>query len=112
MVSDRFDRFLPLAGVLAGLLFFVGLALLWNDPASETGPAETFAYWQDNHGQHQIVGLLVAPLIAFLLLFFGVAPVATTRAGQRRRRPRLGRVRRGASRRCDVRLVAHARSAR
>ena len=73
MVSDRFDRFLPLAGVLAGLLFFVGLALLWNDPASETGPAETFAYWQDNHGQHQIVAILVAPLIAFFLLFFGVA---------------------------------------
>ena len=77
MVSDRFDRFLALAGVLAGLLFFVGLALLWNDPASETGPAETFAYWQDNHGQHQIVALLVGPLIAFLLLFFG--------AGLRRR---------------------------
>jgi Domain of unknown function (DUF4386) len=70
--SDRFDRFLPIAGVLAGLLFFVGLVLLWDDPASETGPAETFAYWQDDHGQHQIVALLVAPLIAFLLLFFGV----------------------------------------
>ena len=73
MRSDRFDRFLPIAGVLAGLLFFVGLVLLWDDPASETGPAETFAYWQDDHGQHQIVALLVAPLIAFLLLFFGVA---------------------------------------
>ncbi len=77
MVSDRFDRFLPFAGALAGLLFFVGLVLLWNDPSSETGPAETFAYWADNRGQHQIVGLLVAPLIAFLLLFFG--------AGLRRR---------------------------
>ena len=31
-MSDRFDRFLPLAGVLAGLLFFVGLVLLRNDP--------------------------------------------------------------------------------
>jgi hypothetical protein len=71
--SDRFDRFLPIAGVLAGLLFFVGLVLLWDDPASETGPAETFAYWQDDRGQHQIVALLVAPLIGFLLLFFGVA---------------------------------------
>lgn len=77
MVSDRFDRFLPLAGVLAGLLFFVGLVLLWNDPSSETGPAETFSYWQDNRSQHQIVALLVTPLIAFLLLFFG--------AGLRRR---------------------------
>jgi len=77
VVSDRFDRFLPLAGVLAGLLFFVGLVLLRNDPSSETGPAETFSYWQDNRGQHQIMALLVAPLIAFLLLFLG--------AGLRRR---------------------------
>lgn len=71
MASNRFDRFLPLAGVLAGLLLLAGLVLLRNDPSSETGPAETFSYWQDNRGQHQIIGLLVAPLIAFLLLFFG-----------------------------------------
>ena len=77
MVSERFDRFLPLAGVLAGLLFFVGLVLLWNDPSSEVGPAETFSYWQDDRGRHQIVALLVAPLIALLLVFFG--------AGLRRR---------------------------
>jgi hypothetical protein len=77
VVSDRFDRFLPLAGALAGVLFFVGLALLWNDPSSETDPAKTFEYWQDDRGQHQIVALLVGPLIAFLLLFFG--------AGLRRR---------------------------
>ena len=57
--------------MLAGLLFLVGLVLNRTDPSSETGPAKTFAYWQDNHGRHQIVGLLVAPLIAFLLLFFG-----------------------------------------
>jgi hypothetical protein len=77
VTSDRFDRFLPFAGVLAGLLFFVGLVLNRSDPSSETGPAETFSYWHDNRGQHQIVGLLVAPLIAFLLVFFG--------AGLRRR---------------------------
>jgi hypothetical protein len=71
VVSDRFDRFLPLAGVLAGLLFVVGFIVNRNDPSSETGPAETFSYWQDNRGLHQIVGLLVVPLIAFLLLFFG-----------------------------------------
>ncbi len=55
MLSDRFDRFLPFAGVLLGLLFLAGLVLLWNDPSSETGAAETFSYWQDNRGQHQIV---------------------------------------------------------
>jgi hypothetical protein len=70
MSSDRFDRFLPLAGVLAGLLFFSGLFLLRDDPSNETGPAKTFAYWHADHGKHQIIGLLVAPLIAFLLVFF------------------------------------------
>jgi hypothetical protein len=70
---DRFDRFLPLAGVLAGLLFFAGLLLNRSDPSSETGPADTFSYWHDDRGRHQIVGLLVAPLIAFLLVFFGTA---------------------------------------
>jgi hypothetical protein len=70
---DRFDRFLPLAGVLAGLLFFAGLLLNRSDPSSETGPADTFSYWHDDRGRHQIVGLLLAPLIAFLLVFFGTA---------------------------------------
>jgi hypothetical protein len=71
MADNRFDRFLPLSGVLAGLLLLTGLLVLRNDPSSETGPAKTFAYWQADHGKHQIVGLIVVPLIAFLLVFFG-----------------------------------------
>jgi hypothetical protein len=71
MVLDRFDRFLSLAGVLAGLLFVTGLVVLWDDPPSESAVAETFAYWQDNRGRHQIIALLLTPLMAFLLLFFG-----------------------------------------
>ena len=72
MTSTRFERFQPLAGVLSGLLLIAGLALTWGDPSSETGIDETFSYWADNRGQHQISGLLLAPLIAFLLVFFGV----------------------------------------
>jgi hypothetical protein len=71
VASDRFDRFLSLAGVLAGLLLLTGLVVLRDDPSSETGPAKTFSYWQADHGKHQIIGLIVAPLIAFLLVFFG-----------------------------------------
>ena len=77
MIPSRFDRLLPLAGVLAGLLFLAGLVLLWDDPPSETAVAETFSYWQDNRGRHQIIALLLTPLMAFLLIFFG--------AGLRRR---------------------------
>jgi hypothetical protein len=71
VASNRFERFLPLSGVLAGLLLLTGLLVLRNDPSSETGPAKTLAYWQADHGKHQIIGLIVAPLIAFLLVFFG-----------------------------------------
>jgi hypothetical protein len=71
VASDRFDRVLPLAGVLAGLLLLTGLVVLRDDPSSETGPAETFSYWHADHGKHQIIGMIVAPLIAFLLVFFG-----------------------------------------
>jgi hypothetical protein len=71
MASDRFARFLPLAGALAGLLLVAGLALTWGDPSSETAAADHYAYWRDNRGQHQISGLLLAPLVGFLLVFFG-----------------------------------------
>lgn len=81
MPANWFDRFLPIAGVLIGLLFFVGLALTWGDPSSETAPAETFSYWQDNRGRHQISGLLLAPLVAFLLVFFGAGLQRRLRRG-------------------------------
>ena len=83
MVSDRFDRFLSLAGVLAGLLFVAGLVVLWDDPPGEAAVAETFSYWQDNQGRHQIIALLITPLMAFVLVFFG--------AGLRGRLERGGR---------------------
>lgn len=67
----RFERFQPLAGAIAGLLLIAGLALTWGDPSSETALDETYSYWADNRGQHQISGLLLAPLVAFLLVFFG-----------------------------------------
>lgn len=74
-MSDRrpLQSFLPLAGALAGLLFVAGLILLRNDPPSESNVAETFSYWQDDRGLHQIIALLLTPLIAFLLIFFGAA---------------------------------------
>jgi hypothetical protein len=45
VLPDGFDRFLPLAGVLAGPMFLAGLILLRDDPPSESAVAETFAYW-------------------------------------------------------------------
>ena len=76
-MSDRFARFLPLAGMLAGVVFLVGLIVFRNDPPSESDVAATFEYWRNDRGQHQIVALILTPLMGFLLIFFG--------AGLRRR---------------------------
>jgi MFS family permease len=70
MTSDRFDRFLPLAGALAGLVFVAGLLVLRNDPPSESDVAATFDYWADDTGKHRIVAMLLSPLMGFLLIFF------------------------------------------
>ena len=81
MPSDRFARFLPLAGVLAGLLLTGGLILTFSIPTSETSFDETFSWWQDNRGQHQISGLLLAPLVALMLIFFGAGLQRSLRSG-------------------------------
>ena len=52
MPSDRFARFLPLAGVFAGLLLAGGLTLTYSIPNSETSFDETFSWCQDNRGRH------------------------------------------------------------
>ena len=81
MSSDRFARFLPLAGVLAGLLLAAGLTLTYSIPSSETSFEETFSWWEDNRGQHQISGLLLAPLVALMLVFFGAGLQRSLRSG-------------------------------
>ena len=63
--------------MLAALLFLTGLLVFRNDPPSETDLAATFSYWQDDRGRHQIVALLLTPLMGLLLIFYG--------AGLRRR---------------------------
>ena len=83
MSSDRFARFLPLAGVLAGLLLAGGLTLTYSIPSSETSFEETFSWWKDNRGQHQISGLLLAPLVALMLVFFGAGLQRSLRSNNR-----------------------------
>jgi hypothetical protein len=81
--DGRFERILPLAGVAAGVLLIGGLALTWGDPSSETDPGETFSYWADNRGRHQLSGLLLAPVVAFLLVFFGTGLRRALRSAER-----------------------------
>ena len=67
--------------MLAGLLLAGGLTLTYSIPSSETSFEETFSWWQDNRGQHQISGLLLAPLVALTLIFFGAGLQRSLRSG-------------------------------
>ena len=66
-----------------GTLLAGGLTLTYSIPSSETSFEETFSWWQDNRGQHQISGLLLAPLVALMLIFFGAGLQRSLRSGNR-----------------------------
>jgi hypothetical protein len=68
---------------LAGLLLAGGLTLTYSIPNSETSFNETFSWWHDNRGQHQISGLLLAPLVALMLIFFGAGLQRRLRSNNR-----------------------------
>ena len=59
-------RPLPAArgGSTRRVLLVGGLALTWGDPTATTAAEEHYSYWRDNRGQHQISGLLLAPLVS------------------------------------------------
>lgn len=110
MTADRFDRFLPLAGALIGLLFFVGLALTSGDPSSETAPGRDLLLLAR---QPRPTSDLRTPARApdcVPARLLRRRPAATTEARQRRRRPRKGCLWRRTPRRCSIRARRHAGS--
>ena len=71
MASDRFAASSCLRVRSQGSCSSVGWPYL-GDPSRCAAAEEHYSYWRDNRrGQHQISGLLLAPLIGFLLVFFG-----------------------------------------
>ena len=72
--ADRFDRVLDLAaGAPAGILFFVGLVLMPNRPKQRSNRAcrDLCLLAEQPRSASDRTVCVVAPLIAFLLLFFG-----------------------------------------
>ena len=96
MTPSRFDRFLPLAGVLAGLTFTAFNVMTWGAP--ETTSAHDVTVWGAAHETRAQIGAMLLAYTAVLLAFFA--------AGRQEGRPlrRAGRVhlqQRGVRRRRD-----------
>jgi hypothetical protein len=69
MTTDRFNRLLPLAGIVAGLAIIAGLVLSGAEPADDATSAKIVAYYTDHKTAIQI-SALCAQVAAVALLFF------------------------------------------
>jgi hypothetical protein len=69
MTTDRFNRLLPLAGVVAGLAIVAGLVLSGAEPGDNATSAQIVAYYTDHKTGLQI-SALCAQIAAVAVLFF------------------------------------------
>lgn len=69
MTTDRFNRLLPLAGVVAGLVAIAALVLTGSEPGDTASSAKIVAYYTD-HKTETVLGSLGAQIAAVALLFF------------------------------------------
>jgi hypothetical protein len=81
MTTDRFQRFLPLAGVIAGLAMIAGLLLSGSSPASDASAAKVAAYYSDHDGA-LVVSAICAQVFAVMLIFFTAGLRSVIRSGE------------------------------
>lgn len=80
MNPSRFDRFLPLAGVLAGLTFTAFNVLTWGAP--ETSDAHETTVWGAAHETRAQIGAMMLAYTAVLLAFFAAGARKAVRSGE------------------------------
>ncbi len=79
MTASRFDRFLPISGIAAGVLLAVVAVAGWNAP---NDGADAISAWTSSHGAQALVAGFGQAYIGVLLAFFAVALRQTIRAGE------------------------------
>ena len=80
--TSRFERFLPWAGVLAGIALGGGAVLSGSEPSIEDDPAsKVIAYYHDNEGA-LFGSAVLGGLFAVFLLFYVTARRARLRSGE------------------------------
>lgn len=82
MAHTRFERFLPLSGVVAGVLFFAAGAATMNQPRFDKDDPQKYVDWVVAHGGALALSGLAGAYFAFFMLFFTVALRSSIRAGE------------------------------
>ncbi|MEN3311877.1 MAG: hypothetical protein V7645_1206 [Actinomycetota bacterium] len=70
---ERPQRFLPIAGILFGILLALALWLTSKEPSDTASARQVFAYWSDHGGGKMWLSILGLELAAVLLVSFGAA---------------------------------------
>lgn len=81
MHTQRFQRLLPVAGVLFSITLGVAIVLGFSEPSDTDGVAKVFAYWS-HHRSGELAAVLLIHAAAVLLLFFAVGLRAALRSGE------------------------------
>ncbi|HEY3003181.1 MAG TPA: hypothetical protein VGJ44_12610 [Kribbellaceae bacterium] len=82
MQTSRFERFLPISGVIAGLLFALRDPILsWGAPSVD-GDAAGYVRWVTDHGVATSISGFAAGYFAVAMLFFAVALRQALRSGE------------------------------
>jgi hypothetical protein len=79
---ERPQRFLPISGILFGILLALALWLTSKEPGDTASAKQVFAYWSDHGGGKMWLSILGLELAAVLLLTFGAALRAAIRSGE------------------------------
>jgi hypothetical protein len=79
---ERRQRFLPIAGILFGVLLALALWLTSKEPSDTATAKQVFAYWSAHGGGKMWLSILGLELAAVLLVTFGAALRAAIRSGE------------------------------
>jgi len=79
---ERRQRFLPISGVLFGILLALALWLTSKEPDDTATAKQVFAYWSEHGGGKMWLSILGLELAAVLLVTFGAALRAAIRSGE------------------------------
>jgi hypothetical protein len=71
--QERPQRFLPIAGILFGVLLATALWLTSKEPSDTASAKQVFSYWSAHGGGKMWLSILGLELAAVLLLVFGAA---------------------------------------
>lgn len=80
--TDRFNTFLPVAGVLAAIAMGAGFALSGSDLAEDAPATEIVAKYVDNYTAGMIGSFVTVVLFSAFFLFFATSLRASLRSGE------------------------------